>query len=71
MEESEEILGERQRRGRRLDLQPVLARDDSNAENALGVGAPAAHRANVLFRAHAIIKERTEDLAELEAATTA
>ena len=45
----------------------AVARARETFESGVWRKAPAAHRANVLFRAHAIIKERTEELAELEA----
>ena len=45
----------------------AVARARETFESGYGARPPAAHRANVLFRAHAIIKERTEELAELEA----
>jgi acyl-CoA reductase-like NAD-dependent aldehyde dehydrogenase len=45
----------------------AVARARETFESGEWRKAPAAHRANVLFRAHAIINERTEELAELEA----
>ncbi len=45
----------------------AVARARETFESGVWRKAPAAHRANVLFRAHALIKERTEELAELEA----
>ena len=45
----------------------AVARARETFESGVWRKAPAAHRANVLFHAHQIIKERTEELAELEA----
>ncbi len=45
----------------------AVARARETFESGVWRKAPAAHRANVLFRAADIIKERTDELAELEA----
>jgi acyl-CoA reductase-like NAD-dependent aldehyde dehydrogenase len=44
----------------------AVARARETFESGVWRKAPASHRANVLYRAHAIIKARTEELAELE-----
>ena len=49
----------------------AVARARETFESGVWRKLPAAHRADVLFRAAAIIKERTEELAELEGQTTA